>query len=537
MKLNKYICLLGLATMFLTTACEDQSEELTSIEYDRLFAPINLDARIINQVNVRLSWAAVSGASSYDIEIYQNQDQSSAESENNDSKVLTYDGTPVKTVTGVTNGDIPYTVTKLESETKFTARIIARGENIPESKGSGIEFKTIAEQIFKDIDPDHVTPSQVTLQWTPGEVAQKIVLNPGNIEHLVTAEEIAAGSATIVNLTPETAYTAKLLRADGKTRGTISFETLIDLGGAIAIYPEDDFVKMLTEAEAGTAFAFFPGTYKAPNQDGKISKIIISKDVEIKGVRPNDRPIINTCFQLADGAAISFKQVILDGTNTDGSQAFDYITATTYGALVLDDCEVRNFTKGFYYVDVAATIEKITINNTLIHAIECSGGDLFDCRKGYIKAINLTNSTVWNSCKERDFIRYDDASSAFAGAAPTINVDRCTIDGVSSGARRIFYVRFKGNSINFTNNMVSNMPNCQRGFSDSGDTATPTFSNNNYFNTINLIQLDDSDKKLKIFDTKGTAFDPGYKDAAKGNFTISNEEVLYKKIGDPRWLK
>lgn len=532
MKLKKYICLLGIATMALTTACEDQSELITSVNYDRLFAPINLEARVVNQINVRLTWTPVNGAQSYDLEIYQNANQTSEDEEENDSKVLTYDGTPVRTITGITNSEIPYTVTKLESETKFTARILARGENITESKWSGIEFKTNAEQIFKEIVPDELEAKQVTLHWTIGEVADKIVLTPGNIEHKVTSDEIAAGAATITDLTPETAYTAKLLRADGKTRGTISFETLIDLGGAIPVYPEDDFAAIISNAEDGAVLAFFPGTYQMANdENGKVGKITLAKSIEIKAVRPNERPIINGCFQITGGAsAISMKQIILDGKDTDGSQAFDYKDATAFKGLTLDDCEVMNYVKGVYYVNVAATIDEININNCLFHNIECNGGDMFDCRSGAIKTIKLTNTTIWESCLERDLIRYDDKSSNFAGIAPVITIDHCTFNGVcNSSSKRILYVRFKGNSITFTNNMVTNTAG---NFSNQDKTAIPAFKNNNYFKADGYCVAGGSGK---FTDGSGTLLDPGYKDATKGDFTLSNEDLIYKKVGDPRW--
>lgn len=44
-KLKKYTYLLGVALVALATACEDQSEEVLSIDYSRYFAPINLEAR------------------------------------------------------------------------------------------------------------------------------------------------------------------------------------------------------------------------------------------------------------------------------------------------------------------------------------------------------------------------------------------------------------------------------------------------------------------------------------------------------------
>ena len=39
-----------------------------------------------------------------------------------------------------------------------------------------------------------------------------------------------------------------------------------------------------------------------------------------------------------------------------------------------------------------------------------------------------------------------------------------------------------------------------------------------------------------MFDTEGTTLDPGYKDAANGDFTLSNEDLIYEQIGDPRWF-
>lgn len=524
MKMKKYIYILGLAMTALISSCEDQSTEVTSIDYDRLFSPISLEARVINQVNARLSWSAVNGAESYNIEVFANDS-------------LTFAGSPVRTLSGITNTDIPYTITGLEGETKYSARVQAIGENITESKWNGVYFKTGTEQIFSSVPEEDLTISSVTLRWTAGETATSIVLTPGNISHTVTSAEIAVGAATIEGLAPETTYTAKLINAT-KTRGTVTFTTLIDLAGAIAIEPGDDFVQILKDAKDGDAFAFYPGTYaNVTIEDGKevIGKIDISANIEIKAVRPSDRPIINGCITLSDGASLSIKQVVMDGTNTDGSQAFEFKTATIYSSLVIDDCEISNYKKGFYYVNVAATIDEIMINNCLIHDIVCDGGDMFDCRTGYIKAINITNSTVWNSCAGRDLVRYDDASSNFSGSAPVIKIDHCTLDGVSnSSSRRLFYVRFKNNSIIFTNNMVSNMPKCGRGFSDNSATAVPAFSNNNYFNTTNLVSLDEGGTG-KFYDTEGKTLDPGYADAAKGDFNITNDNLLYEGIGDPRW--
>lgn len=520
MKFNKYIYWVGLTLTTLTTACEEQDDIITSIEYERLFTPIGIEARVINKTDVRLSWTEAAGVTGYNIEIFANDS-------------LTFAGTPVKTFT-IGADQNPFTIEALEGETKHSARLQALCDDASKtSKWNGVYFKTEAEQLFKPFGNNDVAATSVTLTWTAGRKATTITLQPGNIVHQVTADEIAAGKAVIEGLTPETEYKAVMMNGE-KTVGEISFETLLDLGGAIEVKPESDWVAMLTAAEAGDAFAFHPGTYQAAlNDAGVVDKVVIEKGIEIKAVRPYDRPVINACIQLKSGASLSMKQIILDGTNTDGSQAFEYKDAVEFGSLVLEDCEIKNYSKGFYYVNVAATINEITINNCLIHDIICDGGDMFDCRAGAIKAINLTNSTIWNSCASRDFIRYDDKSSDFPGISPVVTIDHCTIDGVCGGGRRLFYVRFKGNSIIYTNNILSNTPTNERGFSDQGNTAIPTFDNNNYFNAPNFTS--DINGKAKFFDTEGTMIDPGYKDAANGDFTLSNEDLIYNQVGDPRW--
>ena len=145
---------------------------------------------------------------------------------------------------------------------------------------------------------------------------------------------------------------------------------------------------------------------------------------------------------------------------------------------------------------------------------------MFDCRKGRIDNLNLLESTIYNSAASRDFIRMDDASAL--GGAPVITVNKCTIDGASNKGKRLLYVRYVGNVINWTNNIVSN-------------TGVPTFQNNVYFNCAKLNVADVEGKSNMFADEAGKVDDPEYKNAAKGDFTIGNESVKKLGVGDPRW--
>lgn len=528
---KKYTCMLGLAIAALTSACDDPDAELTSIDYDRLFSPINLEARVTNRTNVRLSWSEVKGASSYNIEVFENDS-------------LTFAGSPVRTISDVTAADLPYTISKLEGDMKYSARVQAVGENISESKWSGVYFKTDTEQIFETIGEDDLEATTATLRWTAGEAATEIVLTKENetdeIIHQVTADEIAAGAATVTGLTGETTYTAKLMNGT-KVRGTLTFTTLLDLGNAIAVTPEDDFAEVLANAKDGDSFALYPGTYSVKETtDGveSIAKMVISKSIELKAVRPNDRPVLNGSITLNDGASLLLRQIVMDGTGTDGSQAIVFNTAdAAYSSLTIEDCEIKNYTKGVYYLNVAATVDEITINNSLVHDIECSGGDMLDSRKGAIKALTLSNSTFYNSCAERDFVRYDDASSAFAGITPTITVTHCTLVGISNSAsKRLMYVRFKGNQIVFKNNLIASTAAL---FSNQAKTdASPEFGKNNYFDAPtagSIITGSGDTATLVVEDKDATTLNPGFKDAANGDFTLSHEDLIYNQVGDPRW--
>ncbi len=529
---------IGLSFVGLT-ACSDPEEPITSVEFSRLFSPTELEAKVQNTTGVKLTWFSVSAAENVNIEIYA------------DDVEMQFSGTPVIQITSKpTSGDIQASRSEcswvlpagtLEGETTYSVRVKANGNNM-ESKWACTTFETGTEQIFKTVPTTDITKTSVTLTWPAGTAVTKIdVQKSGEVvkTHNLTAEEIAAGKATIDGLNVESSYTFYIYNGE-KQRGKIQVTTLPNY---TPVTSAAELLSAIETAEPGEVIMLTKNMVydftdaAALGKEEAVKSLTIDKDVVLN--TNNGATIKGIYFQIKNGASVEFTNITLDGEGGSGDQAFNYKEDGNYSKLYIHDAEIKNYTKGFFYINVAAVIDNITIDKCLIHNIECSGGDMFDSRSGGFNTFNMTNNTIFNSCAKRDFIRMDDASNKVT-AKPVITVDHNTLYNVGDGDAnyRLLYVRFAGNVINWTNNIVANTNN-KRGFSNQKSTSIPTFKNNFYFNTVNLVSAGSTaDATITFYDTDGTEVaDNPFKDTANADFTITFEKIKDKEAGDPRWLK
>jgi len=499
------------------SACKDDMlSEITEINVDRAFSPTGLEARVVNKTNIRLDWKPVNNATSYTIEIYENAE---------------YSGTPFKVVSNIPFGLVPYTVNGLSGATQYWSRVKAMGEGVSDSKWVTATFTTEAEQIFLPVNTAKLMAKQVTLNWPAGEIATTVTLTPGNITRTLTAPEIAAGEVTIAGLTGETAYTARLLNGT-KVRGTITFSTLLDLDGAIAVSPTEDLTAILTNAAGGEVFALLPGTYTV-NAD-----VTITKSISIKGARPADKPVINgMAIKLRGNAALGLKDLTLDGTgSTSGNQTilYDEASDNAYGALNVENCIIRNYVKGLMYVNLKTLIESVTFKGNIISNIECNGGDFIDFRNGIAKTLLFQNNTVYKSALARDFFRMDAGGSTnFPAITSVITISNNTFYAISGASgNRLLYIRLAKHEIYFSKNIVANA----NGLLTNQPATTivaANFTANNYYNAPGYTGSTATNAKN---DTGSfTLLNPGFAAPDSGNFTLSNEDLKFNGIGDPRW--
>lgn len=523
-------CVVGLGLLSIVS-CDDPMDELTSLVYDRVFSPVDLEARDPQETSVRLQWTPSQGARDYTIQLFEDDS-------------LSFSGEPDVTLT---TRETSVLITGLVYDTQYSARVMANDSVDADrnSKWSEIAFRTEPEQNLDGLENENIADRSVTVSW-PAEIEMDsiaVCLYTSGTDgatvtsRYLTADEIAAGRATVEGLQPETGYRVRVY-LNGKERGTRTFTTIADLEGAILVHDTDDFGAMLEAAQNGDVFALYGGTHVISAEEGESGAgcAVISKSITIKGIYPTDIPVINGRFQIEDGASLTVSQIILDGANnTTGDQAFNYKTAgVTYNTLDVQNCEIRNFTKGLLYLNVSAVINTVTFNNCLIHDIECNSGDFYDSRLGLIIESNITNSTIYHCAWARDLFRIDDPkNNAPAAGYPTLNISNCTFDDVANASgKRLLYVRYPNNVINWSNNLTTNTVAV---FSNQSSTSVPTFSGNAYYNTPNLSSVVEKTNLFTDENAISWDVDPEYKDAANGDFTIQNEDVSSRQIGDPRW--
>lgn len=520
------------ATMGLT-ACSGPMDEITSLILDRNFSPIGLEAKNVSTSTASLSWQPVSGATSYEVEVYPDDS-------------LAFATTP-KTFT--TEG-VSLDLAGLTYDTKYSARVRAvdNSDASRNSKWTSVYFRSDAQQIMQSMALEDVGDKDVIIKWPKDSLinSASILDKDGNVvlTQEVTDEEQAAGRKKISGLTPETSYVAKIYN-NGKERGSKKFTTIVDLSGATIVRSTDDFSGMLENATEGQVFALYNGTYmissgsETPNKAGSA---VIDHSVTIKGIYPTAKPTIQGTFKMQEGASLTLSNVVLDGTNNAATdQFFDYKTAGNYKLLDVEDCELigANDQKGMFYGNTdQAIIDDVIFRNNKIHDIGCDGGDFVDVRKCYVKNITFVNNTVYNCANERDFFRYDDKASNYGNPVPVITVKNNTFYNVMNAisGKRFLYIRFNGKKSGQQITWASNLiVNTQAVYTNQSTTSAPAYNNNYYFGCTNASLFAASDLENKLYwngDTSGkNGADPKLKDAAKGDFTIENKEVSKLGVG------
>ncbi|WP_423130427.1 DUF4957 domain-containing protein [Gaoshiqia sp. Z1-71] len=513
-RFKNILLILGLFSLAFVS-CEDKIDPLIEeLQFERVFTPLDLTVRIRNMTTAELTWSLRDDADYYVVEISENAFASTVVTRNVDP------------------GEVPVSI-QLDGETAYSARVKGVSESgMNDSKWAEVNFMTNPENIFLPVQDGDVDALYAILRWPAGSDVTHLLIN-GQTQRILTADEKEAGVALIEGLTGETTYTVNLFR-DTKERGTVIFTTLIDVGNATRVYPEDDLSAVVADAAPGDVLVLYPGEYLVYT-----GALTLNKSISIRGLYPYDKPVVHIQFSIEAGAQdVTISDLELDG---DGTliDVFRFNTAgLEYGSLVISGCNIHDYDRSFVAGNVASKVTSVSIDNSLITNILTNGGDFIDFRTTYLANLSITNSTFNKCAPARDFIRMD-AAAAYSGTGltSTVLIDRCTIIGAcntEASTRRLLYVRFLNNSLTVRNTLIA----ATIGFySNQANTSQPAFLNNNYYEAPWFYQYLEGQSTTNFkYDTSNyTTLNPGFTNAPGGDFTVTNQTLLDNAVGDPRW--
>ena len=393
-----------------------------------------------------------------------------------------------------------------------------------------------------------MTASSATLYFELNRTFTEVILTPEEgetVKQAISSQDLQSGKVIVNGLSGNTTYTAKLLNGE-KNCGVRTLTTLIDPATAIVVSPDGKSLQdAVTEAnENKNLILIQAGTYD-------IGEVEVNKEIQIVGERFKNKPVLVGKFNMIEGSGIVMRNIIMDGNGAAVKRMFSYEDGTTAKEFKIEASEIRGYKEGIFVINNPSkpiTVDAITINNSLIYDIACNGGDLLDSRSGTIKKLTITNNTFYNcsQVKAREFIRIDGTEDKKPWNPEvteySIKLENNTIVGAVKTFKRLMYVRYPGAKISMKSNLFMNFSgylNDQKYIEAENITA----SNNRYYEAKNagIIRYKSGEEYIVTFTdpncVKEKFVDPAFKDEANGDFTITNEDLIIDKVGDPRWLK
>ncbi len=575
-KIFKYIlCVLGSALMF--AACEQSPEVLDEIDYSRVLTPTKFDAEVVPSTgtDVILTWQKIKNAESYELEIYEQTDDS--------KEVSTANTGTLVDMFNVLPDEIPYTVYGLEVDKSFYARVRGVNPDLQASNWAYLETTFSTSAVRASLNPVVKTRTQnsITIAWDKADdgadltsvLVEPVVLKEGDAPETkiaIEVEEIGSASKTVTGLQPGREYRFTLLFGKAGKRGSVTANTRPNIDGTPTVISSAAALLAALDNQAGSILLMLDYSADAyditsiyTDQTKKFATI--KGDVTIYGNATEDgkKPAIKgLVFSLASGSTkLHVEDVVLDG---DGTGATVENLSAEMSAIEFVNCEISGYAKGIFSVASSATgkVENYLIDGCYVHDINADGtqgGDFIDVRAGTNGDFTVKNSTFY-ACA-RTFFRMSDNAKVGNVLAENCTFNYVTSTPSSSNNAGIFAVRVKAEakSVKAIKNVFLNEYNEKEGDAadkgwvrlcrNSTDSYRVECSGNVYFNTgvawwtSNAVASPADALGEKTFEeiaktdaTELTA-DPCVNSAAGKLYLAgtAGDQIRTLKAGDPRW--
>jgi hypothetical protein len=490
----------GLLTFGMTSCEDDIDPVITELQTSRAFAPVGLEARVRNQIEIELTWTVNPDIAEYVVQF----------SEDNFGDIIRE--------LSVTAEDLPIKES-FAGETLYFVRVQSVAEGLPESTWATTTVTTLAEQIMEPVACETIELTSAAFNWTPGSSVTHLMVNPGNIQKDISAAEATAGEAVVDGLTANKAYTVELFNGT-KRRGSRAFSTTPEP----TVAADADLTAEIANAADGAVL------YLPSGAEYTIGSQIIDKSITLAGVKPCNMPIIHgqlVCETTV--SSITVKNIDFRGDD-DQSQFFLANSGSDVSSILIEGCEISGYKNNFIYSGGdGRTFGSITITDSYVHHIAGGGGDGLDFRGGTIGSLTVENSTFANGF--RTFLRMQlECATTFR------NCTFYKVAIVDSGNNRGLFRSSGGGTIEVSSCLFNEtgLDGTERGpWTRAGDmSATASYSNNYFYSCYNLWTGEYTDPSQ----VSATEADPGFVDPENGDFTVTNQMLIDNGAGDPRWL-
>lgn len=223
------------------------------------------------------------------------------------------------------------------------------------------------------------------------------------------------------------------------------------------------------------------------------------------------------------------------------------------GAVTINGCNFTGVNNNLVYDgNKKYCLESLVINNTTVHLTlssetSVSGNAVIYFKGGFANTLQVANSTFWNNgnSNSKYFVQYNNSGRATRAGYSNSNVNflNSTFYNIAKAGQWANYSGFQGQKCSWFDVEKCIFVDCgnkqvmQRILAGRETTAYGNciVKYNTYmFNG----EFESNGGVIERFDPSGTAIeeDPGFKDAANGDFTVSGTAQIANKTGDPRWL-
>jgi hypothetical protein len=541
MKKYKFIGLFAVI-LFAMFSCQEQSELIEELDFNREFSPLEIEAKTVNHNSATIAWKAMKGSTEhYVIQLFQGDS-------------LSFAGSPVAETT------VQYIYeTKLENllpEVQYSVRIKTLGENAEQdSKWHGIAFKTSSEQILTGVK--NVKATFATVNWTPGQAATHLLLTSSGETDItvdLTATDVAAGAKTLSKntLKPDKTWQVSIYNGIGR-RGKLDFKTLYLPSGANVINVDagTDIVTLMGDAANIGKILLLPDGYVSTTDGNKLVTLVGGMtiyghpDADVQPKIISERTGGNPAMAPASGTNIEylkfFNVEITCADPTQGVSVFDWNSIVTEsGTIEFDHCYVHDFGRSLLRLRAGSTpqsIQNLIINDCVFENMGETGSNnlfIYTGAAALLKNITISKSTFNNLDLNSSFMQFPGTGNNLTA---TIHISECTFHNiVGSNATARYFIESSATNVTLEKNIFGKTKDAVSGGASAlGIKTTGTVTQTGNFKTTEWATVA-GEGTVNIDGAAVGSFGNLFENAGSGNFTLtSGAPTSAKTAGDPRW--